>query len=252
MGKLDGRVVILTGASGGIGKQVAMRLAEEGANLTICARTTSKLETTKKLCEERGAKVLAVTCDVSNYEKLQDMVKQTVDTFGRIDVLINNAMSGSLYVPFENQTVEDFEGYLNSNLYPTVHLMQLCYPYLKESGHGSIINIGSGSSDNGLAGCAAYASIKGAIKSLTKVVASEWGKDGIRVNCLAPAAVTENLSGDAHTYEIVKEKMSANPLCRPGDPYADIAPVYVFLASDDSAYMTGQTIHVEGGALMYF
>lgn len=250
--KLEGKVVILTGASTGLGKQVAIRMAEEGANLTICARTESKLLETKAICEEKGAKVLAIPCDISIYENLEKLVNETVKEFGGIDVLINNAMSGNHYTPFLDHTVADFEGFLNSNLYPTMHLMKLCYPYLKEKKNGSIINVSSGCALTGEAGMAAYAAIKGAVTSLSKVVANEWGKDGIRVNMVNPAALTDKLAASSAGYiDHVKQALASNPLNAVGDPYNDIAPVYVFLASDDSRFLTGQTLHAEGGMFMY-
>lgn len=259
MGKLSGKVVILTGASGGIGKQVAIRMAEEGAKLVICARRKEKLEDTKRLCEEAGAEVLAVQCDVSEREQLENLVNQTIERFGTINVLVNNAMSSISGVPFIHQTMEDLEMTLKNNLYAIWTLMQLCYPHMKAAGGGSIVNVGSGSSQVGLVNCAAYASVKGALTSLTKVVANEWGVDGIRANLVHPATYTDTIAEGLTNvpaevaeeyFKQTKAALANNPLKRMGDPYEDVAPVYVFLASDDSKFMTGQILRVEGGQLM--
>lgn len=207
MGKLDGKVVLLTGASAGIGKQVAIRMAAEGAKLAICARRAEKLNETKALCEAKGAEVLALACDITQKDQLENLVHETVARFGGIDVLVNNTMSGTAGVPFLNQTWDHMNQILNSNLFSVWTLMQLCYPYLKASGKGSIINVGSGAAQLGLPNSSSYAAIKGAVAALTKVVANEWGVDGIRANILNPAAYTDTIkAGLTEVPEEMKEQ----------------------------------------------
>jgi 3-oxoacyl-[acyl-carrier protein] reductase len=251
--KLDGKVVILTGTSAGLGKQMAIYLANEGAKLAICARRTEKLMETAKLCEEAGADVLALTCDVSKYENLQNYVGKTIERFGTIDVLINNANAQSVRVPFLEQDIQELDRALHTGLYSYWNLMQLCYPYLKGKS-SSIINFTSGVYQVGFERMAAYVADKAAIRGLSMVVAREWGKDGIRCNTVSPAALTdtikENLRPEFMPPEFrdyVVGRASDNALGRVGDPYDDIAPVVVFLASDESRWITGQNINVDGG-----
>lgn len=254
MGKLDGKTVLLTGASSGIGRQTAIRLAEEGASLVICARRVERLNETKSLCEKAGAKVIAVPCDLAKQDDLSNLVEEAVSAFGKIDVLINNGISSTSYVPFLQQTLDDVAKVMDSGFVPTWTLMQLCYPHMKANGGGSIINVGSGSAEVGLSGFSAYAAIKAAIMSLSKVAANEWGADNIRVNVLNPAGFTDSMQegklASPEILEITKAQLAGNPFRRPGDPYNDIAPVMVFLASDDSRFMTGQIFRVEGGTTM--
>lgn len=254
MGKLEGKTILLTGASSGIGKQTAIRLAEEGASLVICARRVEKLNETKSICEKAGAKVVAIPCDLTNQENLTSLVDETIKTFGKIDVLINNGISSTAYVPFMQQTLDDVAKVMNSGFIATWTLMQLCYPHMKANGGGSIINVGSGSAEVGLSGFAAYAAIKAAVISLSKVAANEWGTDNIRVNVLNPAGFTDSMQegklASAEILEITKAQLAGNAFHRPGDPYSDIAPVIAFLASDDSRFMTGQVFRVEGGTTM--
>ena len=251
MGKLEGKTALITGASAGVGKQIAIRYAAEGANLAICARTESKLLETAAECEKAGAKVIAVPTDIKDYAALENLVQKTVEAFGTVDILVNDAVSNSAPHPFLEHTTEELDNTMFSGLYGTWHLMKLCFPYLKEHG-GSVINFGSGAGREGLAGYAAYASTKEAICGLSRVVAREWGEYGIRVNVLSPSAMTETvkdslpyLSDEMRAYVI--DSLSQNALHRPGDAYEDVAPVAVFLASEDSRWITGQNICAEGG-----
>lgn len=251
MGRLDQKAAIITGASGGLGKQTAIRFAQEGANLAICARTESKLMETKKLCEEAGATVMAMTADVSKFEDLKAFVDKTIEEFKTIDILVNNASTISEPHPFIAHTGDDLDEALKSGLYGTWNMMQLCYPYLKEGG-GSVINFGSIGGVNGLEGFAAYAAEKEAIRALSRVAAREWGVDGIRVNCVCPNVVTDRFEeGIKYSPKEMQEyligTMSANAMHRMGRAYEDFTPAILFFASDDSRWVTGQTLHVEGG-----
>jgi NAD(P)-dependent dehydrogenase (short-subunit alcohol dehydrogenase family) len=246
--RLDGKVVILTGTSAGLGKQMAVYLAKEGAKLSMCARRTEKLMETARLCEETGAEVLALTCDVSKYENLQNYVEKTIERFGTVDVLINNASALAARVPFLEEDTEELDRQLHTGLYGYWNLMQLCYPYLKGKS-SSIINFTSGVYQVGFEQMAAYVADKAAIRGLSMVVAREWGKDGIRCNTVSPAAMTEtimeNLPPEFEEYVVSRSR--DNAMGRVGDPYQDIAPVTLFLASDESRWITGQNINVDGG-----
>lgn len=255
MGRLTGKHIILTGASGGIGKQIAIKISEEGGDLAICARSEDKLIETAKLCEANGVRVLAQKCDVGKTDEMQAFVEGAAGYFdGRVDVLINNAISINNPKPFLEHTVDDLNQSLKTGLYSTWHMMQMSFPYMKEHG-GSIINFGSSTGPLGAAGYAAYAPTKEATRALTRVAAREWGAYGIRVNNVLPGVVTErikdSMENDLSLKDYLVELFSDNPLKRMGDPYRDVAPVVLFLATDDSGYMTGQDFFVEGGATMF-
>ena len=259
MGRLQGKVAIITGTSAGIGKQTAIRFVEEGAKVAMCARREGKLAETAKIMESKGGQVLYMVADVTKPEDLEKLVKKTVDRFGTIDILVNNA-EGSLpegkshQLPFIDTPIEYYDAMYQGSLLSTVRMMKLCYPYMKGK-ESSIINFSSGahyaSLKGNFLGMHAYAAAKAAVAGITRTVADEWGVDGIRVNVLYPMVVTdtleENLSGLKH---LVEEEMAKNALKRLGYSYKDCAGVCVFLAGPDSRFMTGQSIHVEGGAWM--
>ncbi len=252
MKKLEGKVAIITGCSGGLGKYMAIRFAEEGAKLAICARSFDKLEVTAKACEAAGAEVLYKAVDLCVLEEIEAFVKDVVERYGTVDILVNNAISIKPPHPFMEHTLEYLDSVFRGGFYATWHLMQLCFPYLKDK-KSSIINFGSATGDLGKKGYAAYASCKEAIRALSRVAAREWGEYGIRVNTISPAAMTDHVKDslpglDEKTREYVIASLSKAPMKRPGDPYEDITPVAVFLACDESQWVTGQNINVEGGA----
>ena len=252
MGKLDGKVAVITGCSSGIGKQMAIKYAEEGANLAICARRLEKLEETAQICRKSGAEALTMKVDVADEKQLAAFIDATVSQFGTVDILINNAMSGTPYTPFEDVPLSYFDNFVHGMLYSTIRLMQLCFPYMKGEKDASIINIGSSTEYGGEKDGfhqTAYGTMKGAISALSRCVATEWGPYGIRVNTLYPIVVTEAIADTTgrHADSGILDEMARNPLKRAGDAYCDVAPVAVFLGSEDSHYITGQAIHVEGG-----
>jgi len=257
MKKLENKVVLITGCSSGLGKQQAIRMASEGAKLAICSRTESKLLETKKLCEEQGAEVLAMALDIMNYDSLVEFVNATVKKFGTIDVLINNAHTITIPGPFLDKTIEDLDLEMKSSVYSYWHLMKLCYPHMKNKpGAGaSIINFASEAAIAGDEFYAPYAASKEAVRGLSRVVAREWGQYNIRVNTICPNGLTEKCSSgltslSPEAREHVQKAFVNNPFNRPGNPYDDVAPIVVFLASDDSHWITGQNIHADGGALI--
>jgi NAD(P)-dependent dehydrogenase (short-subunit alcohol dehydrogenase family) len=252
MGQLEGKVILLTGASMGLGKQQAIYLAGTGAKLSICARRYEKLQETAKLCEEAGGEVLAVQCDVSEPDQLAALVRQTVERFGTIDVLINNANAQAPMMPFMEQDDSELERAFKTGVFSYWRLMHLCYPYLKGKS-SSVINFVSGVYEEGYAWMAAYTADKGAIRALSMTVAREWGKDGIRCNTIAPVAMTDTIYSALPPEQKERTLTDAKdcPLGRLGDPYSDIAPVVAFLASDDSHWITGQNFNVDGGKVIY-
>ncbi len=251
MSKLEGKICVITGASYGLGKQTAIRFAEEGANICICARNKDRLKETEELCRSKGAEVFSMSVDVSKVEDIEAFVAAIKEKFGRIDVLCNNAATISAPHPFLEHTIADLEEGLFSGLYGTWNMMQKCFPLMKDNG-GSILNYGSIGGVLGKPGFAAYAAEKEAIRGLSRVVAREWGKYGIRVNCICPHVVTDRFlegigSAPQEVQDYLKAGMSNNAMGRMGLAYDDCTPAIVFMASDDSRWITGQTMHVEGG-----
>lgn len=257
MSKLKNKVVLITGASSGIGKQLALRAASEGANLAICARTESKLLETQRLCEERGAQVVAVPVDIMDPSALGRYVDAAVGRFGTIDALVNNAHTITLPAPFLDKTIEDLDTEMRSSVYAYWHLMKLSFPYMRdhEGAGASIINFASEAAVMGDSLYAPYAAAKEAVRGLSRVVAREWGAYNIRVNTLCPNGMTDNISSGIEwmedaTRDHIEKSFVNNPFRRVGDPYEDVAPVVVFLASDESRWITGQNIHADGGGLI--
>ncbi|MCU6763321.1 General stress protein 39 [uncultured Roseburia sp.] len=261
MGFLKGKTAIITGAGravlsdgrcGSIGYGIATAYAKEGANLVITGRNLKKLEDAKEELERLyGISVLTVQADVSaqadNEAVVANVVKQTIDTFGRIDVLINNAQASASGVTLADHTKEQFDLSLYSGLYAAFYYMRACYPYLKES-KGSVINFASGAGLFGNYGQCAYAAAKEGIRGLTRVAATEWGKDGINANVICPLAWTAQLENFEKEYpEAFKANVKMPPAGHYGDVEKEIGRVCVQLASPDFKYMSGETLTLEGG-----
>ena len=254
MGIFEGKVAIITGGgkAKSIGYGIAVAYAKEGANLVITGRNEQKLLDAKEELEKLyGIKVLAQQADVNpgdeSEKTVKRVVKNTIDTFGRIDVLINNAQASASGVPLCDQTKEQFDLGIYSGLYATFYYMRECYPHLKKT-EGSVINFASGAGLFGNVGQCSYAAAKEAIRGLSRVAASEWGKDNINVNIVCPLAMTSQLENFKQAYpEAYEKNLKAVPMGRFGDPEKDIGRVCVMLGSPDFKYMSGETLTLEGG-----
>lgn len=261
MGFLKGKTAIITGAGryvlsdgrcGSIGYGIATAYAKEGANIVITGRNVKKLEDAKEELERLyGIEVLIVQADVNagadNQAVVENVVKQTVEKFGGIDVLINNAQASASGVTLADHTVEQFDLAMYSGLYATFHYMKACYPYLAKS-KGSVINFASGAGLFGNYGQCAYAAAKEGIRGLTRVAATEWGKDGINVNIVCPLAWTAQLENFQKAYpEAFEQNVKMPPMGHYGDAEQEIGRVCVQLASPDFKFMTGETVTLEGG-----
>ena len=260
--KYKGKVVLITGAgkpaplqdgsAGSIGYGIAIAFAKEGADIVITGRNTAKLEEAKKELESLyGIRVLALQADVNagadNETVVQQVIDKTVETFGRIDVLINNAQASASGVPLADHTVQQFDLAIYSGLYATFHYMKAAYPYLKKS-RGAVINFASGAGLFGNKGQASYAAAKEGIRGLTRVAAAEWAPDGIHVNVICPLAWTTQLENFQTAYpEAFAANVHMPPMGRFGHTEQDIGRVCVQLASEDFKYMTGETLTLEGG-----
>ncbi len=247
-----GRSVLSDGRCGSIGYGIATAYAKEGANLVITGRNVKKLEDAKEELERLyGIEVLIVQADVNagadNQAVVENVVKQTVEKFGGIDVLINNAQASASGVTLADHTVEQFDLAMYSGLYATFHYMKACYPYLAKS-KGSVINFASGAGLFGNYGQCAYAAAKEGIRGLTRVAATEWGKDGINVNIVCPLAWTAQLENFQNAYpQAFEQNVKMPPMGHYGDAEQEIGRVCVQLASPDFKFMTGETITLEGG-----
>lgn len=262
MGFFTGKTVIITGAGkatlsdgkcGSIGYGIATAFAKEGANLVITGRNVKKLEDAKADLEEKyGIKVLAIQADVNagadNETVVNNVVKQTIDTFGDIHVLINNAQASASGVTLADHTTDQFNLALYSGLYATFYYMKACYPYLRKT-QGSVVNFASGAGISGNFGQCSYAAAKEGIRGLTRVAATEWGPDNINVNIVCPLAWTAQLENFQRDYpEAYKANVKMPPMGHFGDSETEIGRVCVQLASPDFKYMTGETLTLQGGS----
>lgn len=247
-----GRAVLSDGTCGSIGYGIATAYAKEGANLVLTGRNEKKLADAKEELERLyGIKVLAVPADVNagadNEATVNGVVKAAIDAFGRIDVLINNAQASASGVTIEKNTTEQFNLAIYSGLYATFYYMKACYPYLKET-RGTVINFASGAGLFGNYGQCAYAAAKEGIRGLTRVAATEWGKDGVNANVICPLAWTAQLEKFEQSYpDAFKANVKMPPMGHFGDVEKEIGRVCVQLASPDFKYMSGETITLEGG-----
>ncbi|MDO5844335.1 MAG: SDR family oxidoreductase [Methanocorpusculum sp.] len=249
MKKMEGKVIIVTGGGKGIGFGIATAFAKEGANLVLTGRTVERLQNAKdKLEKEYGIKVLSIAADGGKEDDVKRAVAETIKEFGKIDCIINNAQASASGVMLKDHTKADFDLAINTGLYGAFFYMRECYPYLKET-KGCVINFASGAGLAGRPGQSSYAAAKEGIRGLTRVAATEWGPDGIRANVVCPLAMTEQLAAWKESYpELYDATIKNIPLQRFADPEKDIGRICVFLASDDAAYISGETITAQGGS----
>ena len=246
---LEGRVAIVTGGGKGIGYGIASKMAEHGANIFITGRTESRLqEAAKNLSAEYGVECSYAVADGCKEEKAAAAIAKCVEEFGKLDILVNNAQASKSGVPLVDQSIEDFDLSIDTGLHAAFFYMKHAYPELKMT-KGCVINLASGAGLFGRMNQSSYAAAKEGIRGMSRVTATEWGPDGIRVNCLCPLAMTEQLIQWKEEYpESFAGIVRSIPLGRYGDPKDDIGGVAVFLASDLAQYVSGETIVAQGGS----
>jgi NAD(P)-dependent dehydrogenase (short-subunit alcohol dehydrogenase family) len=248
--RLADKVAIVTGAGQGIGAAIASSYAAAGAKVIITGRTSSKLEEVVRKIKAADGAALALEALAGNREHAQKTVELALSQWGRVDVLVNNAHTFTDYLPIDDPKMEqNILIDMQSAFLGSLQLMQLCFPHMRDQGGGSIINMGSSYGIRCEPGFLAYASSKESIRALTKTAAREWGKHKIRVNTILPSALTPKSiwylkESNSYDSELAKVAMGRFGTAD------DIAPTAVFLASNESSYVTGQTIGVDGGSTM--
>jgi len=243
---LSGRVAIVTGASRGLGQYMARALAQAGADLVLTSRDATRLGAFQEEARAMGRQALALSLDVRDQESIQHMMGQAMAHYGRVDILVNNAGCNNRKPALE-VSWEDWNTILDTNLRGTFFVAQAVAPHMIQAGYGRIINIGSLTCVAGYAGLGPYCASKGGVKQLTMSLADEWGSHGITVNCIAPGWFKTALNSVLYEDSTwVSTLVARLPLERPGAPN-DLDGAVVFLASESSRYITGQTLLVDGG-----
>lgn len=247
-GKLKGKVALITGGDSGIGRAVAVHFAKEGADVSIVYLSEHRdAEETKRQVEQEGSKCLLIAGDVGDDAFCRDAVSQTVEKLGKLDILVNNAAEQHPQKKIEDITKEQLERTFRTNIFGIFFMTQAAMPHLSKG--SSIINTTSITAYRGSPELLDYSSTKGAIVAFTRSLSMNLAKQGIRVNAVAPGPIWTPLIPSTFPPEHVSEFGATQPMKRPGQP-EELAPAYVYLASTDSSYVSGQVIHVNGGEVI--
>lgn len=246
--RLEGKVALVTGAGDGIGRAAARRLALDGASVVLAEIDSVNGADAERELRELGARAVFVPADVTIKEEVVGAVDRAIDSFGRLDVLVNNAWGGGQMGRLENKPDVVMAHGLQMAFWAAHWSMQHAFPYMRDGGGGSIINVCSLNGVNAHPFTAEYNVGKEALRALTRTAAREWARHRIRANALCPGAATASYKAvEAAMPEMIAEILTQVPMGYMGDPDDDIAGVVSFLASDDSRYLTGNTLFADGG-----
>jgi dehydrogenase/reductase SDR family member 4 len=245
--RLDGKTALITGASKGIGQAIAEVYAAAGANVVVSSRKQEAVDAVAKAIKDKGHKAVGIACNVGDANDVDQLIKKTIDAFGSIDILVNNAAANPVFGPVVQSDGNAFDKIMNINLKAPFELAKRVYPYMKEKKAGSVINISSVGGLRPEHGLGLYSVSKAALISLTKVMAKEWGDDNIRVNVICPGLIKTKFSEALWSNDkIMGMMMKMLPIKRVGTP-EEIAALALYLASDSSAYSTGAVFTADGG-----
>lgn len=247
---LTGKVAIVTGGSRGIGRSIAVALAEAGADVCVAARKPEALEESAGAVRATGRKVIAVPTNVRDLDALQNLVNETKRQLGRVDILVNNAATNPVFGPVVNLDERAWDAIMNTNVKSAFFLSKMVRDAILEHGQGgAIINVSSTGGLRASQGLGGYSVSKAAVIMLTQVCAKEWGSDGIRVNCIAPGLIKTDFSRALWENEAIsKNAVQTGALKRIGAP-DEMAGAVVYFAAAASSFTTGQTLVLDGGGL---
>jgi NAD(P)-dependent dehydrogenase (short-subunit alcohol dehydrogenase family) len=247
-GKLDGKVALITGGDSGIGRSVAWYFAREGAHVAISYLDEHEdANKTKELVEAEGVRCILLSGDIGSSTFCKDIVNKTISEFGKLDILVNNAAEQHPQQGLTDISDEQLERTFKTNVFSMFYLTRAALPHLKKG--ASIINTASITAYKGNKDLIDYSSTKGAIVSFTRSLAENIASDGIRVNGVAPGPIWTPLIPSTFSSQKVSQFGANTPLGRAGQPY-ELGPAYVYLASEDSSYVSGQMIHINGGTVI--
>lgn len=248
-GKLKGKVALITGGDSGIGRAVAAAYAKEGADLVIVYLNEHRdAEETKQYVERLGARCLLLPGDLRHSATSRAAVARTMEVFGRLDILVNNAAMQTYTKSILDVSDEQLENTFRTNVFALFYMVKAALPHLQKD--STIINTASRVAYEGSKNVIDYSATKGAVVTFTRTMAMSLVDQGIRVNAVAPGPVWTPLNASTYPPEQVAILGTEIPMRRPGQPF-EVAPAFVYLASKDSAYVTGQVIHVNGGQILY-
>ncbi|MCP9754271.1 glucose 1-dehydrogenase [Lacihabitans sp. CCS-44] len=248
MFSLDGKVAIVTGASKGIGEAIARVFAQYGAKVVISSRKQTDLEVlAEDIKNDYSAEVLPLAAHAGDINQLQELLSKTIEVFGQVDILVNNAATNPVFGPSLDCSGDAFDKIMQVNVKSPFEFAKLVYPFMKQNGGGSIVNISSIAGTTPDPGLGMYSVSKAALNMLTKVLAKEWGMDGIRVNALSPGLIKTKFSQALWENPKMLEHFTKRlPIARMGS-VDEIAALVLYLASNASAYTTGVNFQVDGG-----
>jgi len=245
--QLDGKVAIVTGASKGIGEAVARGLAEFGAKIVVSSRKQEAVDAVAETFKNDGLEAIAIAANMGNVEEAHSLIEQSVDAYGGIDIIVNNAAANPVFGPIQKTEERAFDKIIDVNLKGPFELCKKAYPILKQRGGGSIIHISSIGGLTPEPGIGIYSVSKAGLINLTKAMAQDWGADNIRVNAICPGLIKTKFSEALWGDEPILERFLQHlPLKRVGTS-DDIAGLAVYLASDAAAYCTGGVYLIDGG-----